>query len=275
MSEFFRTQDLIQDFEPAFTAKLFARSVLIVGLGGNGTHLALAAVRMGFAKVLGIDCDVVSESNLSRQVLYTRADVGRRKTDAAAEALLRHNLRSEIHTHHLDILAHRRRFGELVAAADLVLVVLDQPATTFFAIDACFEHRKLTVTGGTCVVSGLAARVGWMGPGQRPCLNCAFSAHAFIAPWTEHFRYEGGREKVMTEEVASLDRQIVLEGGHPSTYPTACLGSNLMMAVALNALMGKTDVPRLLKVSVLGPLMEAKPMRQRANCPTCSRQTPP
>lgn len=275
MGDFFQTQDLIESFEPAFSPEIFARSLLVVGLGGNGTHLALAAVRMGFARVVGVDCDVVSESNLSRQVLYTRADVGRRKADAAAEALDRHNLRSAIEMHHLDILGDRRRFGGLVADADLVFVVLDQPATTFFALDTCFEYRKLTVTGGTCVVSGLAARVGWMGPGQRPCLNCAFSAHAFVAPWTDHFRYEGGRDKPLTEEVVALDRQIALEGGHPSTYPTACLGSNLMMVMALNVLMGKPDVPRLLELSVLGPVLEARPLRQRANCPTCSQQTIP
>src|SRR4051812_30995734 len=76
MPDFFTTQELIQAFEPAFTPALFERSLLVVGLGGNGTHLALAAVRMGFARVVGIDCDLVSDSNLSRQVLYTRQDVG-------------------------------------------------------------------------------------------------------------------------------------------------------------------------------------------------------
>jgi molybdopterin/thiamine biosynthesis adenylyltransferase len=270
MSDFFITQELIQGFEPAFTPALLERSLLVVGLGGNGTHLALAAVRMGFARVVGVDCDLVSESNLSRQVLYTRHDVGRRKAEAAGEALARHNLRSLIETHDFDILAQRRRFGDLVAAADLVFVVLDQPGPTFFALDACYRHGKLTVTGGTCVLSGLMARVGWMGPGQRPCLNCAFTAHAFVAPWTEHFRYDNGTEKEMTEEVARLDRQIALEGGHPSTYPTACLGSNLMMAVALNVLLEKVDVPRLLELSLLGPTLEARPLRQRANCPTCA-----
>jgi hypothetical protein len=120
------------------------------------------------------------------------------------------------------------------------------------------------------VVSGLMTRVGWMGPGQRPCLNCAFTAHASVAPWTEHFRYDGGTQKEMTEEVARLDREIALAGGHPSTYPTACLGSNLMVAVALNVLLGKGDVPRLLELALLGPTLEARPLRRRANCPTCS-----
>jgi hypothetical protein len=155
-----------------------------------------------------------------------------------------------------------------------VFVILDQPATTFFALDACYHLGKLTVSGGTCVLSGLATRVGWMGPGQKPCLNCAFAAHAFITPWTDHFRYDDGRDKVMTEEVTHLDRELALEGGHPSTYPAACLGSNLMMAVALNVLMGKTDVPRLLELSLIGPRMEARPLRQRANCPTCAAASP-
>ncbi|MBV9124729.1 MAG: ThiF family adenylyltransferase [Planctomycetes bacterium] len=127
MSDFFNTQELIQSFEPAFTPALFERSLLVVGLGGNGTHLALAAVRMGFPKVVGVDHDYVSESNLSRQVLYTRPDVGRRRAEAAAEALALHTLRSVIEMHDFDILAQRRRFGDLVAAADLVFVVLDQP----------------------------------------------------------------------------------------------------------------------------------------------------
>jgi hypothetical protein len=270
MPEFFNTQELIHSFEPAFTPALFDRSLLVVGLGGNGTHLALAAVRMGFARIVGVDHDHVSESNLSRQVLYTRQDVGRRKAEVSAEALARHNLRSVIQMHDLDILAQRRRFGDLVGAADLVFVALDQPAATFFALDTCYHFRKPTVTGGTCVVSGLMTRVGWMGRGERPCLNCAFSAHAFIAPWVEHFRYDHGAEKMMTEEVIRLDREISLEGGHPSTYPTACLGSNLMITVALNVLLGKKDVPRLLELSLVGPTLEARPLRQRVNCPTCS-----
>lgn len=271
MGGFFETQDLIQTFEPAFTPDLCQRSVLIVGLGGNGTHVALAAARMGFARIVGIDCDVVSESNLSRQVLYTTQDVGRRKADAALEALQRHNLRSVIETHHLDILAERRRFGDLVAAADLVFVVLDQPGTTFFANDTCHALRKSTITGGTCVLSGLSTRVAWMGPGQRPGLNCLVSLHPSMAAWVEFFRYDGGTAKQPTPAVSHLDGTVALTGGHASTYPTACLGANLMMAVAVNLLIGRTDIPQLLEFSLLGFRLDRGEIRARATCPTCSQ----
>ena len=105
MPDYFLTQELIAEHTPAFTPRLFDHSVLVVGLGGNGCHVALAAVRMGFARVVSIDRDVVAESNLSRQVLYTREDVGRPKAEAAAAALARHNLRSVVEAHHLDVLA--------------------------------------------------------------------------------------------------------------------------------------------------------------------------
>lgn len=271
MPDFFETQTLIQTFEPAYTPALLERSLLVVGVGGNGCHVALAAVRMGFRSVVGVDRDIVSDSNLSRQVLYTRQDAGRKKAEVAAESLENHNLRSAIRMQHLDILDERRRFGELVGQADAVFVVLDQPGTTFFALDTCFKFGKLTISGGTCVMSGLSARVAWMASGQRPCLNCAFQTHPSIADWVSFYTFGQGEQKERTRQVDEQDAQFALAGGHPSTYPTACLGSNLMMAVMLNLLLGRTDVPRQLELSVLGPGLEGRPLRQRKDCPTCSR----
>src|SRR5436190_12873998 len=67
--------------------KLKAARVLLVGAGGLGspTGLYLAAAGVG---VLGlVDPDVVDDSNLQRQVLYTTHDVGRPKVGVAADRL--------------------------------------------------------------------------------------------------------------------------------------------------------------------------------------------
>ena len=269
LPDYFRTQDLIASFEPSLSREVFDRRVLIVGLGGNGTHVALAAARMGFSTIVGVDCDVVSDGNLSRQVLYTREDVGRRKADVAAEALGRHNLRSTIETHHLDILAERRRFLGLVAESDLVFLALDQPSTTFFAADACFRLRKPAVTGGTCVLSGLATRVWWMGAGHSPCLNCLIPTYPSMVEWVGYFRSDlEPSEK--SEVVERIDRAMRLEGGHPSMYPTACIGANLMIGLALNIVRGRTDMPRGMEMSVPGFALERLDLIRRPDCPTCS-----
>jgi molybdopterin/thiamine biosynthesis adenylyltransferase len=270
VSDYFLTQELIAENAPAFTPRLFDRSVLVVGLGGNGCHVALAAVRMGFARVVGIDRDVVADSNLSRQVLYTREDVGRRKAEAAAEALARHNLRSTVEAYHLDIVAERHRFGELVAQADLVFLALDQPSTTFYAADASYRLGRPAVSGGTCVLSGVVSRVAWMVPGERPCLNCLLPIHKSWAEWVRFYSYDDGGPREPTPGVARVEETLRLEGGHPSTYPTACIGSNLMMALAVNIFMGRRDLPRCVEFSVLDLGVEARPVRPRANCPTCS-----
>lgn len=272
MPDYFHTQDLIAFFEPSLSPEVFDRRLLVVGLGGNGSHVALAAVRMGFSTIVGVDRDVVSESNLSRQVLYTREDIGRPKVEVAAEALNRHNLRSRIETHHLDILAERRRFLGLVDEADLVLLALDQPSTTFFAADACFRARKPDVTGGTCVLSGLATRVWWMGPGQSPCLNCLVPAHPSMAEWVRYFRSDGDGAPERTPEVDRIESKMRLEGGHPSMYPSACIGANLMLGLALNILRGQFDMPRGLEMSILGFALQGLDLPLRPGCPTCSTE---
>lgn len=272
MPDYFHTQDLIASFEPSLSPEVFDRRLLVVGLGGNGSHVALAAARMGFSTIVGVDRDVVSESNLSRQVLYTREDVGRPKAEVAAEALGRHNLRSRIETHHLDILAERRRFLGLADEADLSFLALDQPSTTFLAADACFRARKPAVTGGTCVLSGLATRVWWMGPGQSPCLNCLVPGHPSMAEWVRYFRSDLGEAPERTAGVDSIESKMRLEGGHPSMYPSACIGANLMIVLALNILRGRTDMPRGLEMSVLGFALQGLDLPHRPGCPTCSNE---
>src|SRR5437870_2021880 len=116
---FFETQNLIQEWEPQLSVEVFNHSLLIVGLGGNGTHLALGAVRMGFREVTGVDCDTIAPSNLNRQVLYTTADLGKEKARQAESALRLHNLHSSIRTIQMDILTERQQFGALVASCDL------------------------------------------------------------------------------------------------------------------------------------------------------------
>ena len=58
----------------------------VAGLGGMGSHVAEALVRSGIARMTVADFDVVDGSNLFRQC-YLPSDVGRRKTEAAAERL--------------------------------------------------------------------------------------------------------------------------------------------------------------------------------------------
>ena len=271
MQDYFLTQRLISNFDKNFTAEIFDKTILIVGLGGNGTHLALSAIRLGFKKIVGIDKDVVSESNLSRQVLYTKKDISNNKANVANQSLLEHNLCSDIEMHHFDILNDRQRFGILVKDADFVFVVLDQPGVTFFAIDTCYHYHKPTASGGTCTMSGLVTRFGWMHPGKSPCLNCSVPNHSSMKEWFNFYRYEAGEQKIETEAVAKIDASISLSGGHPSMYVTACIGSNLMMSIAINYFTGHVDMPRMMELAVLGFKLVEIELIKNYYCVTCNQ----
>lgn len=69
-------------------AKLASAKVLVAGLGGVGGTAFEALVRSGVGHFYLIDGDVVDESNLNRQLLFTRDDLGKEKTAAARERAL-------------------------------------------------------------------------------------------------------------------------------------------------------------------------------------------
>ena len=148
--------------------KLKAAHVALVGVGGLGAPAALYLAAAGVGHLTLIDDDVVSLSNLQRQILYRTEDVGRAKLDAAGAALAALNP-------HVEIRPRAERLdgvnaAELLAGADLVLDGSDLFATRHAVNDAC-------VTAGQALVSGAVGR--WEGqvgvfnakPGG-PCYAC-------------------------------------------------------------------------------------------------------
>lgn len=86
MNRFLR-QTMIDGFGEQGQSLLKRSSVLIVGLGGLGAPVSSYLVSAGVGKIGLCDKDVVSETNLQRQILYTEEDVSKKKTDCALSHL--------------------------------------------------------------------------------------------------------------------------------------------------------------------------------------------
>src|ERR1700726_1422602 len=71
--------------------KLKAARVLVIGAGGLGSPLIQYLAAAGLGEIGVLDDDQVSLSNLQRQVLHGTADIGRPKTESAADAIARLN----------------------------------------------------------------------------------------------------------------------------------------------------------------------------------------
>ena len=96
MDQYSRTRLLLG--ENAMTRLKNAR-VAIFGLGGVGGYTLEALARAGIGKLVLVDHDTVSLTNLNRQILATHATVGMAKTEAAKRRALEIDPTIEVTVH--------------------------------------------------------------------------------------------------------------------------------------------------------------------------------
>jgi molybdopterin-synthase adenylyltransferase len=124
--------------------KLKAARVLAIGAGGLGSPLLQYLAGAGVGEIAIVDDDVVSLSNLHRQVLHATGDIGRLKVDSAQEALARLNphVRVDKIVKRLD----EENARALVTGYDVVVDGSDNFATRYAVSDACFFERRPLVS---------------------------------------------------------------------------------------------------------------------------------
>ncbi|MEV6987508.1 ThiF family adenylyltransferase [Sphaerisporangium sp. NPDC051017] len=168
---FFRRIDLTPR-EHGWEAQLRLRNarVVVLGLGGTGSHAAWALAAAGVGRLHCVDPDVVELSNLSRQVLYGEADVGQSKADLAVRRLRGINSDVTI-TGDRGRVTSQEELAELVSGADMLALCADEPrghGLRVWANRACAEAGIPWAGGG---YSGPLVTVGVYGPGG-PCYEC-------------------------------------------------------------------------------------------------------
>jgi molybdopterin/thiamine biosynthesis adenylyltransferase len=144
---------------------LKAARVLVVGAGGLGAPAALYLAAAGVGTLGLADADLVSLSNLQRQVLYTGADVGRAKTEAAAERLAALNPHVAVEAH--PVMLSEANARDLVRGYDLVLDGTDSFDARFAVSDACVAEGKPLVSGA---IGRWTGQVGVFA--GQPCYRC-------------------------------------------------------------------------------------------------------
>lgn len=158
----------IPGFGEAGQRKLLAARVLVVGAGGLGCAAIPYLAAAGVGRLAIADGDTVSLSNLQRQVLYTEADIGHSKAEAACAAAMR--LNPDVNALPLFERLDRARMEELFPAYDCVLDCSDNAETKYRINDLCVKLQKPYVHAG---VLGMAGQLMSYSPGHA-CLRCAF-----------------------------------------------------------------------------------------------------
>lgn len=145
--------------------RLKAARVALVGMGGIGAPASLYLAAAGVGTLRLIDKDVISLSNLQRQILFQTNDVGRPKVAVGADRLRALNPHVQIETRPERLTADNA--ASLLADCDIVIDGTDDFETRFVVNAACVQNRVPLVSGALGRWSGQVS----VFTGQ-PCYRC-------------------------------------------------------------------------------------------------------
>lgn len=149
--------------------KLKKARVLIVGAGGLGSPVALYLGAAGIGTIGIADGDVVSMSNLHRQIIHDTASVGISKVDSAKRSLEAINPNVQVITYPMPVTADN--ISEMIQDYDFIIDGADNFQTKFLINDACVIAGKTFCHAGILRFDGQI--MTWV-PGQGPCYRCIF-----------------------------------------------------------------------------------------------------
>lgn len=162
---------ILPEFNIEGQKKLKQSKVLVVGTGGLGAPLLLYLTAAGVGTIGLVDFDVVDDSNLQRQVLFTRDDLGVPKVIAAKKRL-------EALNPFIKIIAHQTALTsdnalDIIRDYDVVADGTDNFPTRYLVNDACVLLGKVNVYAsiyrfeGQATVFNYKNKAGELGPNYR------------------------------------------------------------------------------------------------------------
>lgn len=150
-------------------SKLLSSRVLIVGMGGLGSPVALYLTAAGVGRIGIVDSDQVDRSNLQRQVIHFTEDLGSGKLDSAYRKMVAMNPDIEVATYPLRLNASNAL--EILQHYDVIVDGTDNFPTRYLLNDACVFLKKPLVHAGVIRYEG---QISIFDSTQGPCYRCIF-----------------------------------------------------------------------------------------------------
>ena len=234
-------QILLPQIDVPGQLRLQAARVLVVGLGGLGSPVALYLAAAGVGELHLADFDRVDLSNLQRQVMHDSASIGQAKVDSAMARLaaLNPQVRLQAHRQALD----ENSLAAAVQAVDLVLDCSDNFATREAVNAACVAAGRPLVSGAAIRLEGQLA-VFDPRRDDSPCYHCLYG--------------HGGEEGLTCSEAGVVGPLVGLVGSLQA-----------LEALKLLAGFGEPLVGRLLLIDALGSRFRELRVKRDPGCSVC------
>ena len=157
--------------------KLNQATVLIIGLGGLGSPVALYLAAAGVGNLVLNDFDEVDLSNLQRQIVHSTADIGRAKISSAQDSLAALNPLVNITCidHSLD----QEELRQQAESVDVVVDATDNLGARMAINKACVQTHTPLVSGAAIRLEGQVS-VYRNDNSDAPCYRCLYRSDADI-----------------------------------------------------------------------------------------------
>ncbi len=151
--------------------KILSAKVLVVGAGGLGCPAVEFLTRAGIGTLGIIDYDKVSLSNLHRQSLYEKSDIGKSKVLIIKKILNRINPNTKVQSYNLKL--NNINFKKIINKYDYIIDGSDNFKTKFLLSDFCLKYKKFLVSGAISKFDGHIFSFDFKNK-KLPCLRCFF-----------------------------------------------------------------------------------------------------
>jgi len=233
-------QIMLPQVDIAGQEKLHASTVLIIGMGGLGSPVAMYLAAAGVGHLILVDHDKVDLSNLQRQIVHGQDDIGRLKITSAANTLMQ--LNPELRITSFDHKLSDEELRETTRNVDVVVDATDNFETRFAINRICVETETPLISGAAIRMEGQVS-VFLNRPGS-PCYRCLY-------------REEG-------ELDTSCSENGVLA---PVVGIIGCIQATEAIKVLLN--IGSTLDGKLLLLDALHMEWRTMTLKQDSECPVC------
>lgn len=239
-------QILLPKFGAEGQQALLSARVLIIGMGGLGSPVAMYLAAAGVGHLVISDFDEVDLSNLQRQIAHGQSDIGRAKVDSARDRML--DLNPDITVSALNQKLEGEALHEQVRLADVVVDASDNFASRYLLNEVCVAQSTPLVSGAAIRMDGQVS-VFMNRQAGGPCYRCLY------------------RDGIEEEQTCS-------ENGVVAPLVGMIGSIQAMETIKLLTGMGEVLDGRLLIVDAMGMEFRSLKLKADPNCPICSGKSP-
>jgi len=150
--------------------KLLDSTVLIMGMGGLGSPVAMYLAAAGVGHIIIVDYDHVEISNLQRQIIHRQNSIGQSKVDSAKQTL--EALNPEIKVTTISEKLTKASLGRWLENVDCVVDGTDNFTSRFATNEACVSSKIPLVSGAAIRFEGQVSV--FTNTDSSPCYQCLY-----------------------------------------------------------------------------------------------------